>query len=186
MSDSKQIISPPPPGKLEKKPKNQEGKALKGWSIFFFVLTCISTFFVVATTALPFFIIIFGLLMGLIWFIFVVGGSVFTIGLMWTIDGIKSFNAGWIELLGNIFESPKVVAESLSKAIPIIIVFGGVIILITWIFMIVGITTNKNRKKYYTVMMIILGVISLLYIVVTILSIIANANNQVPIEFIFR
>lgn len=52
--------------------------------------------------------------------------------------------------------------------------------------MIVGIATDKNRKKYYTAMMIILGVISLLYIAVTILSIIVNANNQVPTEFIFR
>lgn len=186
MSDNKQIISPPPPRKLEEKPKNNEGRALKGWSIFFFVLTCISTFLVVATTALPFFITIFGLLMGLIWFIFVVGGSIFTLGIMWTVDGIKSFNAEWMAFLGNIFESPKVVAESLSKVIPIIMIFGGVIILITWIFMIVGVTTDKNRKKYYTVMMIILGVISLLYTVVTILSIIANANSQVPTEFIFR
>ena len=186
MSDDKQIIPPPPPGKLEEKPKNNEGKTLKGWSVFFFVLTCISTFLVITTTALPFFIIIFGLLMGLIWFIFAVGGSVFTIGLMWTVDGVRSFNAGWMAFLGSIFESPKVVAESVDKAIPIIMILGGVIIIITWIFMIVGIATDKNRKKYYTAMMIILGVISLLYIAVTILSIIVNANNQVPTEFIFR
>ena len=58
-------------------------------------------------------------------------------------------------------------------------VVGGVIVGITWIFMIIGISIDKNRKKYYTAMLIVLGVLSLVYIIIAIISIVANNGNNV-------
>ena len=187
MSENYQIITPPPPGKLPDDSDNndaKEGKALKGWSLFFFILTCIVTTIVAASIALPFFIIIFGLIAGLLWFLFVAVGTIFTVGLMWTIDGVKSINDGWLAFLNQVFNSSNTVVEAVSKAIPIIAIMGGVIILITWIFMIVGRATDQNRKKYYTAMLIVLGFLSILYIIIAIITIVANSNSGTPTEFI--
>ena len=187
MSENVQIITPPPPGKLPDESDNnevKEGKALKGWSLFFFILTCVITTVVAASIALPFFIIIFGLIAGLLWFLFVAVGTIFTIGLMWTIDGIRSINDGWLSLLEQVFNSSNTVVEVVSKAIPIIVIIGAVIILITWVFMIVGRATDKNRKKYYTAMLIVLSFLSVLYIIIAIITIVANSSNGAPVEFI--
>ena len=187
MSENYQIITPPPPGKLPDDSDNndvKEGKALKGWSLFFFILTCIVTTIVAASIALPFFIIIFGLIAGLLWFLFVAVGTIFTVGLMWTIDGVKSINDGWLAFLNQVFNSSNTVVEAVSKAIPIIAIMGGVIILITWIFIIVGRATDQNRKKYYTAMLIVLSFLSVLYIIIAIITIVANSNNGTPTEFI--
>lgn len=187
MSDDKQIISPPPPGKLPDDSDNndvKEGKTLKGWSLFFFILACIVTTIVAASIALPFFIIVFGLIAGLLWFLFVAVGTIFTVGLMWTIDGVKSINDGWLAFLNQVFNSSNTVVEAVSKAIPVIAIIGGVIILITWVFMIVGRATDQNRKKYYTAMLIILSFLSVLYIIIAIITIVANSNNGTTTEFI--
>lgn len=187
MSENYQIITPPPPGKLPDDSDNnnaKEGKALKGWSLFFFILACVVTTIVAASIALPFFIIIFGLIAGLLWFLFVAVGTIFTVGLMWTIDGVKSINDGWLAFLNQVFNSSNTVVEAVAKAIPIIAIMGGVIILITWVFMIVGRATDQNRKKYYTAMLIVLGFLSILYIIIAIITIVANSNSGTPTEFI--
>lgn len=187
MSENYQIYTPPPPGKLPNDSDNnsaKEGKALKGWSLFFFIFSCVITTIIAASIALPFFIIIFGLIAGLLWFLFVVVGTIFTIGLMWTIDGVKSINDGWLAFLNQVFNSSNTVVEAVTKAIPIIAIIGGVIILITWIFMIVGRATDKNRKKYYTAMLIVLSFLSVLYIIIAIITIVANSSNGTPAEFI--
>lgn len=187
MDEKDLIVSPPKPEKLpDNSPQvTKEGKVLKGWSLTFFILTCIVTSILAASIVLPFFVIIFGLLSALIWFLFLVVGTIFTIGLMWTVDGVKAFNQGWMSLNDKIFNSSSTIANTVAGYIPVIAVIGSIIVLSTWIMMIVGITTDKSRRKYYTVMMIILGVLSILYIVIAIVTILINgSNNATPTELV--
>ena len=184
MSENKVIISAPPPGKLpdEKQVEPEElkkGKGLKGWSLFFFILSCIATGLIGASIALPFFIIVFGLLSALLWFCFIFIGSVITLGMMWIPDSTKEFNRSWIAFNDKLFNSSQSIIDAVTGAIPVMAVVGAVIMTITWIFMIIGISTDKNRKKYYTAMLIVLGVLSLVYIIIAIISIVANNGNNV-------
>ena len=187
MSENNLIVTPPPPGKLPDKKYGEnkdatpeelkKGKGLKGWSLFFFILSCIATGLIAASIALPFFIIIFGLFSALMWILFIVVGTIFTLGMIWMVDGIKEMNQQWMSFNDKIFNSGNVVADVVSAAIPTMAVIGGVIVGITWIFMIIGISTDKNRRKYYTAMLIVLGVLSLVYIIIAIISVITNNGN---------
>ena len=177
-----QIIEPlPKKGRRNKKEEPKEGKALKSWSLFFFVLSCIMTCIVAASIALPFFIALFGIVSVLCWLLFVVIGSIFTIGMIWLIDGMKDFNTGWMNFNNTLFDSTSAIAETAAKAIPIFSIAGGAIVMITWLFMIIGISTDKNRKKFYTAMLIVLGVLSLVYIAIAIITIVIHANTPEPI-----
>ena len=192
MSENKVIVTPPPPGKLpdtksgENKDATPEelkkGKGLKGWSLFFFIMSCIATGIIAASIALPFFLIIFGLISALLWILFIIVGTVFTLGMMWVPDSTKEFNHGWMAFNDKLFNSSETIINSVAAAIPAMAIVGGVVVAITWIFMIVGIATDKNRKKYYTAMLIVLGVLSLLYIIIAVISIIANKGNIVTPE----
>lgn len=188
MSENKRFVVAPPPSKLPDKNEEatpeelKKGKALKGWSLVFFIFSCIATALIAMSIVLPFFIIIFGLISGLVWFLFIVLGTVFTIGLMWTVDAVKEFNQGWMAFNDKLFNSSETILNSLIGAIPVMAVVGAVIMLITWILMIIGISTDKNRKKYYTAMLIVLGVLSLLYIIIAIISIVANNSGPVTPE----
>ena len=185
MSENKVIIAAPPPGKLpDKKEATSEelkkGKGLKGWSLVFFIFSCLATALIAMSIALPFFLIVFGLISALLWFVFIVVGTVFTVGLMWVPDTTKEFNRSWLAFNDKIFNSSETIISSVVSAIPVMAIVGAVIMAITWILMIVGISTDKNRKKYYTAMLIVLGVLSLLYIIIAIISIIANNNAVTP------
>ena len=187
MSENNLIVTPPPPGKLpDRKPgvnkdatpeELKKGQGLKGWSLFFFILSCIATALIAASIILPFFIVVFGLFSALMWILFILVGTIFTLGMIWMVDGIKEMNQQWMTFNDKIFNSGNVVADVVSAAIPTMAVIGGVIVGITWIFMIIGILADKNRKKHYTAMLIVLGVLSLVYIIIAVISIIANNGN---------
>lgn len=177
MGDDVQVYEPVSQNDLPKgrkrKEEPKEGKALKGWATFFFVLTCVATGLIAASLALPFFLIIVGVISVIIWLVLVAVGTIFTIGMIWLSDDIKAFNSGWMSLNDKLFNSGSSIADTVEKAIPAMLVIGGTILVITWILMMTGIITDKNRKKFYTVMIITLGILSLLYIVITIFSVIA-------------
>ena len=182
MSDNKNIPTPPMPGKLPDKRENatpeelKKGKGLKGWSLFFFIMTCIATGLIAASIALPFFIIIFGILSVIVWLVLIVVVTIFTLGLVWTIDDVKVINQGWMSFNDKLFNSSEAIANIAIRAIPTIAIIGASFVFITWILMIIGISTDKNRKRYYTGMLIALGVITLLYAIIAIISLVVNSN----------
>ena len=182
MDEEKEIVTPEPIEPLprkrgrRKKEEPKEGKALKGWALFFFILSCIMTGIIAASIALPFFMMVFGIISALCWVIFVVIGTVFTLGMMWLIDGMGDFNAGWMAFNEKLFDSSNTIVEMAAKAIPLLSIIGGSIVLITWLFMVIGISTDKNRKKFYTAMLIVLGVLSLAYIAIAVITILIHAQ----------
>lgn len=187
MDENGLIITPPPPGKLpdRKSGENKDatpeelkkGKGLKGWSLFLFILSCIATGLIAASIALPFFIVIFGLFSALMWLLFIVVGTIFTLGMIWMIDDTKKMNTEWMAFNDKLFNSSETITNTVISAIPVMALIGGLIVGLTWLLMIIGIVTDRNRRKYYTVMMIILGVLTLLYIIIAVVTILANTNN---------
>ena len=159
---------------VEKKEENKEGKAAKKWSIVFFIFSCLSLIAVLGTFVLPILIILFGLLSVIAWCCFILAGSVFTIGLMWTIDGVKEFNHSWMAFNNMLFEAGNVIAEKALQAVPYIIVVGAILFAATWPFMIVGRIKDKNRKKYYTGMIIALSVLTVFFVAASILTMVAH------------
>ena len=172
------IEEAPRKGRRKKKEEPKEGLALKKWGLFFFVLSCISAALVAASLALPFFIAIFGIVSVIAWLAVVAVISIFTIGLVWTIDEVKTMNSNWMAFNNWLFNSTEAVANSAAKAIPILSIVGGAILLITWLFMVLGITTDKNRKKHYLGLIIALGIITLVFIAIAIITIIIHSNVQ--------
>ena len=177
----KQEVTPvdepaPRRGRRKKKEEPKEGKALKGWALFFFIISCIMTGIVAASIALPFFITLFGIVSVICWLAVVAIVTIFTIGMIWLVDGVKEFNAGWMAFNTKLFESSSVIAETAAKAIPVLSIIGGSIVAITWLFMIIGMATDKNRKKFYLAMIITLGVLTLIYITIAIITIVMHQN----------
>ena len=164
-------------GRRRKKEEPKEGKALKSWALFFFILSCIMTGIIAASLALPFFVIFFGILSALCWIIFILIGTVFTLGMMWLIDGIAEFNEGWMALNNKIFDSSNTLADMAAKAIPILSIVGGSIVAITWLFMVIGFVTDNNRKRFYTAMIIVLSVLSFIYVAIAVITILLHSEG---------
>ena len=187
MNEQNNVVAPIPNqepqrrGRRVKKEEPKEGKALKSWALFFFVISCIMTGIVAASIALPFFIVLFGILSALCWILFIVVGTVFTLGMMWLVDGMQEFNEGWMAFNNKLFDSSNAIANVAASAIPIFSIVGGSIVAITWLFMVIGLVTDNNRKKFYTAMIIVLSVLSFIYIAIAIITILIHTNTPEPI-----
>ena len=155
-----------------------KGRKLYKASNFFFALSCIMTAIVGATFAVPFFTIIFGIMSVMIWFVFVAFGTIFTIGLMWTVQGIKDANASWMDFNSKVFDSGAIVANALITAIPILAGVGLAIFILTWILLGVGYKKDEFRRKGYKAKLIIFIFITLLFIVLSIVSMFAKFGTQ--------
>ena len=176
-------ITEPAPrrGRRQKKEEPKEGKTFKGWALFFFIISCVMTGIIAASIALPFFITLFGIVSVICWLVVIVIVTIFTIGMIWLVDGVKEFNAGWMAFNNQLFDSSNAIAEVAAKAIPLLSIIGGSIVAITWLFMIIGISTDKNRKKFYLAMIITLGVLTLVYITIAVITIVVHSNTPEPI-----
>lgn len=155
---------------------NKKGSKTKRWSLFFFIMSCIALLTVISTFVLPLIIVVFGLLSVIVWFIFLAGGTIFTLGMMWTIDGVKDFNSDWMAFNNQIFEAGNTIADQVLKAIPIVVIVSSVFFSITWLFMILGINKDKDRKKYYKGMIIALSVLTVIFIAFSIVTLIMHSN----------
>ena len=167
----------PRKGRRQKKEEPKEGKALKGWALAFFVVSCVMTGIVAASIALPFFIVLFGIVSVICWLAIVAIVTIFTIGMIWLNEDVKAINSGWMAFNTQLFESSQAIADVAAKAIPILSIIGGTIVSITWLFMVIGMATDKNRKKFYLAMIITLGVLTLVYITIAIITIIMHSNT---------
>ena len=151
-----------------------KGRALYKWSNFFFVLTCIGTALAGITLALPVFITILSVLSVLVWLLFIVFVSIFTLFTIWANEDAKTFVHEWQLFNEKLFDSSKNADEFAKSVIPIFLIVGAVIILITWLFTIIGRCTDTERKKKYLGKIIALSIITLLYIVFLIINFIVR------------
>lgn len=147
-----------------------KGRVFYKWSSFFFVLTCIGVTLTGITLVLPVFLTIVGIISVFAWLIVIVVISLFTLFMIWNSEDAKAFIHGWREFNDGLFDSTKNVQEFSSNVIPIILISGGIVILITWLFIIIGRITDSERKKKYTGKIIALSIITLLYIVFLIIN----------------
>lgn len=157
----------PQDSSLEEKKK---GQALKKWTVFFFVLSCIATFIVGASLALPFFLTVFGIISTIVWLVVLVVFTIFTLGLIWLSDDTKKINGSWMSFNDTLFNSGNVASDFVIKAFPIISIAGCFIVLMTWVFIIFGLVLNKNKTKFYKAMLIVLSVITSIFLAITIIS----------------
>ena len=173
-------IKPVPLEEVEqqnKKEEIKEGRAARKWSMCFFVFACIMLLVVAGTIVLPVVIMLFGIVSALCWICFILAGSVFTLGMIWLSDGVKAFNKGWMAFNDTIFNAGNTIYKKVLPVVPILVIIGSVFFLSTWLFMIIGRIKDKNRKKYYTGMIIALSVLTVLFIGVAVVTMIAH-NNQ--------
>ena len=148
-----------------------KGRKLFGWSRFFFVLTCIGTVLTGVMVFLPFFLIIFGLLSALIWIIYILAVTIFTLGMIWLSKDMQQFSGNWMDFNNTLFDSSNNAADMALKFVPFILISGAVVIGFTWMFLVLGRVFDEARKKKYNGLMIALGVISAIYIIFLIIKI---------------
>lgn len=153
------------------------GRALNAFSKLFFILTIIGTALTAVMVFLPIFLAILGVLSTLVWFLAIVVVSVFTIGLIWTNEDFKSFNTGWMDLNSKLFNSSNSLNEFVNKVVPPILIAGGVVIIISWLFTILGAIFDKFRIKKYKGRIIGLAIITAIYIAFLIINIVIR-NKQ--------
>ena len=142
-----------------------KGRRLHGWATFFFVLTCVGTGLTGAMIILPFFLTLFGLMSAIVWVVYILVVSIFTLGMYWLSDEAKSFNEGWMNFNNSLFDRTNDLGNFAVSTFPFILVSGAIIIAISWILLLVGVNTDPARKKKYVAQIIALGVITLIYIV---------------------
>ena len=153
-------------------------KALNGFSKLFFVLTIIGTAFAGVMVFLPIFLGLLGVFSVLIWLVFIIFVSIFTIGLIWTSDDFKSFNDGWMSLNDKLFHSSSAIADFTTMIIPSILISGGIIIGLSWLFTILGAVFDKIRHKKYKGRIIALSIITVIFIAFLILNIVIHNQEQ--------
>lgn len=153
-----------------------KGRAFHGWAKFFFVLTCIGVIFAGAMIALPIFMVLFGAISVIVWLAVVAFASLITVFMIWTSEDAKSFFGGWADFNSKLLTSSQKVLDFAQKAIPYVLISGGIIIFITWVFQIVGISTDKVRKKKYVGKIIALSIFTVCYIVFLAVILINNSS----------
>lgn len=165
---------------VEEKPVYEDkagGRALNAFSKLFFVLTIIGTILTGVMVFLPIFLAIVGVISTIVWILGIIVISVFTIGLIWTVEEFKAFNSGWMDFNTKMFNSSNSINEFVMKVIPFVLISGGVIIALTWLFTILGAVFDKFRLNKYKGRIIALSIITVIYIVFLVLNIILH-NNQ--------
>ena len=146
------------------------GRAFFGWSRFFFVLTCIGVGLTGLMIILPFFLVVVGLFSALLWIIAIFFLTVFTLGMIWISSDIQTVSGNWMAFNNMLFDSSNNTANFALSVIPIILISGGIIIGITWMFLIIGRILDEARKKKYKGFIIALSVFTALYIIFLILN----------------
>ncbi len=160
MDDShSQIPETNVPKPLDNKDASRQGRALSKWSTFFLVLACIATMLVAAMLVLPVFLAVAGIFSVFIWFVVAAIISIFTVFMIWTNKDAKAFFDSW-----NSFNGKLIVNDFTHNIIPIFLICGGALLIITWLFLIIGVLTDKARKKKYLTKIIVLIVFTLLYL----------------------
>lgn len=149
-----------------------KGRALHKWAVFFFVLTCIGTGLTGAMIVLPFFIVLFGLVSVIVWLVCLAFFTIFTLGLIWLSDETKIINQNWMNFNNSLFNSTNTIYEFALRVIPSILVSGGILIAISWMFLILGFNLDNERKKKYKAKMIALGIITAIYITFLVINVI--------------
>ena len=165
---------------VEEKPVYEDkagGRALNAFSKLFFVLTIIGTILTGVMVFLPILLAIVGVISTIVWILGIIVISVFTIGLIWTVEEFKAFNSGWMDFNTKMFNSSNSINEFVMKVIPFVLISGGVIIALTWLFTILGAVFDKFRLNKYKGRIIALSIITVIYIVFLVLNIILH-NNQ--------
>lgn len=142
-----------------------KGRTFYSWAKFFFVLTCLGTGIVGAMIILPFFITLFGIFSVIAWLVLIVAGTIFTLGMIWLSDDTKSFFGEWQKLNEKTLDASNNIYSFVEKSIPAILISGGVVILISWLFIILGLNKDPDRKKKFKGMMIALIVITVIYVI---------------------
>ena len=150
------------------------GKVLNVFSKLFFVLTIIGTILTGVMVFLPIFLAILGVVSTIAWLALIIFVSIFTIGLIWTSEDFKSFNTGWMSFNSTLFSSSNTITEFALKVIPSVLVSGGVIIALCWLFTILGRCLDKFRKRKYKGRIIGLSIITVIYIAFLTLNIIIH------------
>ena len=166
-----------PVQQVEEKPIYEDtagGRALNAFSKLFFVLTIIGTILAAVMVFLPIFLAIVGIISTIIWILGIILVTVFTIGLIWTSNDFKSFNDGWMAFNTSMFDSSNSLNEFAMSMIPFVLVSGGIIIGLSWLFTILGRVFDKFRMNKYKGRIIGLSIITVIYIVFLVLNIIIH------------
>ena len=153
------------------------GKALNAFSKLFFVLTIIGTVLAAIMVFLPIFLVIIGIISTIIWILGIIVLTVFTLGLIWTSKDFKSFNEGWMAFNTSMFNSSNSLNEFAMSVVPFVLVSGGIIIALSWLFTILGRVFDKIRINKYKGRIVGLTIITVLYIIFLVLNIIIHQNS---------
>jgi len=146
-----------------------KGRTYHKWSTFFFVLACIATALALLALIMPVFLAVIGAFSAMLWFLVIALASIFTLFTIWQNKGFKAFSDSWSDFNMSLLDSLNGTNDFIMRIVPTLLISGGVVILIAWIFLVIGIVIDKERKKKYLGKIIALGVLTLIYIVLTII-----------------
>lgn len=150
----------------------KEGRAFKKWSDFFFSMSIIFTVFVASSFALPIIVVLFGLTSAIIWLCWILVVTIFTLGMVWTMDDTKKFNQGWMDFNNKIFDIGNSASEFGTNIVTTLVIIGVVFFIGAWTFMIIGFNKDQVRHRHYKGMIIALGIITFLFVLLAVFSLI--------------
>ena len=142
-----------------------KGRALYKWSAFVFVLAMFGAALTCFVYVLPILLPVLGTMIILAWLIAIVASSIFTLFMIWYSDDAKSFFDGWINFGRSFFDVGRDADRLAYRAVPVVLIVGGALLIICWSMLSIGLSTDKARKKSYIGMMIALGIITLVYVI---------------------
>ena len=148
------------------------GRALNVFSKLFFILTIIGTVLTGVMIFLPIFLGIVGVISIIAWLFGMIFLSIITVGLIWTIDEFKKFNDGWMNFNTSMFNSTVATTNFANNVLPYVLISGGVIISLCWLFTILGRVLDKFRRKKYSGRITFLAVITSIYVGFLVLNLI--------------
>ena len=167
----------------EKRKTDLPGNPVKGrvyfeFANFFFVLVCIGFGITIFSVALPVFLVLIGLGSVLCWIVLIMFLSIFTLGMVWLSKDFKAFISSWQGFNDGLFNSANNTAELAKVIIPPTLIAVGALIVVSWIFLVVGLVNDKERKKAYTGRVIALGIMTALYLAAMIFNLVTLYNNS--------
>ena len=186
---NKQIKPLPPkqpqkPRKLSKKERRHTdfpGNPVKGrkffkWTKFMFTMFVISLALVIGTFGIGIFMVLMGVISAFFWIIAIIIVSIFTLFIIWTQQDAKDFFNGWRDMNEKLLDKSNDVLAFAEKLVTPILIVGFSFFALAWLFIIIGLSTDKERKKKYLGHLIAMSILSAIFLLFAFLNIVAKTK----------
>ena len=130
------------------KVKKDKKKPIEIFSTTFLTLSIIGLIYSISFCFSSFVVMVPIAILWMLWFLLVVVGSAFTIGIVWASEGWRSFITSFTDFNSKISESSAIFLDFLNKSFPYFISVFAICIIAYLTIEIIQYKTHKEDKKY--------------------------------------